>query len=494
MQQLGKRKSSVGGRHGASEQRLTNIPHRTYLWVYLVFDYLMSQDFKKTKKGIESPITSLPESVNQAYEKILSKSRDSAVVRKALCVILVAQRPLTLAEMNCAVNADLSLRSYEDLDLEEEKDFKARLRDWCGLFVSVYHDKVYFLHQTAREFLIQPESAFPAASSVLRWHRSITLRKAHEVLAEACVAYISLLESDSSILEPRQKDSTRYKFLEYAAKQWGDHVRLARISVESPLIPVLIEISEPLSNHLQRWATVYNPLNVPDPSFFPSTLIIASRFGIEALVEILLAQQDIDLEVKGGQRDETALWSASLYGYESIVKRLIQAGANVDVYDKDGRSALSRAAYEGHEGIARLHLDHGAKLETRNEIGQTPLALAAEGRHEDVSRFLLDRGAQIEAQDQDGQTPLALAAMMGSEAVVKLLIERGADIDKRDLKKRTPLSLAAARGNEGVVRELLANGANTAIPDYNNETPLALATKNKREGVVKLLQMHDRTV
>lgn len=29
------------------EQRLIEIPHRTYLWVYLVFDYLKSEDFKK---------------------------------------------------------------------------------------------------------------------------------------------------------------------------------------------------------------------------------------------------------------------------------------------------------------------------------------------------------------------------------------------------------------------------------------------------------------
>lgn len=33
------------------EAKLRQKTHRTYLWVYFVFDYLEKQDFKKTKKG-----------------------------------------------------------------------------------------------------------------------------------------------------------------------------------------------------------------------------------------------------------------------------------------------------------------------------------------------------------------------------------------------------------------------------------------------------------
>lgn len=76
---------------------------------------------------------------------MLQKSNDNKEARKVLSITLAAREPLTVAEMNCAVNAD-------DLDLEPEDAFKASLRSWCGLLVSIYHRKVYFLHQTAREF------------------------------------------------------------------------------------------------------------------------------------------------------------------------------------------------------------------------------------------------------------------------------------------------------------------------------------------------------
>jgi hypothetical protein len=121
---------------------LTSTEHRTYLWVYLVFDYLKSEGFKKTRKGIESATKSLPTTVNQVYEQILAKSRDQVVVRRALAIILAANRPLTLSELNLALEIKETTRSIQDVDLEREEDFKSRLRSWCGLFVSVHHGKV----------------------------------------------------------------------------------------------------------------------------------------------------------------------------------------------------------------------------------------------------------------------------------------------------------------------------------------------------------------
>lgn len=152
-----KRLSDKVKRHLAD--KLLAIPHRTYLWAYLVFDYLRNEDFKKTVKGVDSTMATLPKTVNQAYEQILSRSKEDPMVRKALGIILVAKWPLTVSEMNIALNVNDTLKSIYDLDLEEEEDFKSRLRSSCELFVSIYHGKIYFIHQTAREFLLGPSPA-----------------------------------------------------------------------------------------------------------------------------------------------------------------------------------------------------------------------------------------------------------------------------------------------------------------------------------------------
>ncbi|WKT53693.1 P-loop containing nucleoside triphosphate hydrolase [Fusarium oxysporum f. sp. vasinfectum] len=166
------------------EKRLQETTHRTYLWVYLVFDYLEKEDFKKTPKGVDSAIAILPRSINEAYDRIFSKSKEDPMVRKVLSIILAASRPLTLSEMNVAVNIDYTSQSIHDLDLEDDENFKTRLRTWCGLFVSIHQGSIYFIHQTAREFLLADLASPSTVSSALHWHHSIAIQEAHAVLAE----------------------------------------------------------------------------------------------------------------------------------------------------------------------------------------------------------------------------------------------------------------------------------------------------------------------
>lgn len=174
------------------QEELLKIPHRTYLWVYLVFEHLRNESFKKTRVGAQEAVMKTPKSVYEAYEKILSRSkRDSSLVRKMLSIILAAARPLTLSEMNIAVNAD-SAASITEMDLEEDSDFQSTLRSWCGLFVSVHHRRIYLLHQTAREFLLAHSSQPVAPLSELSWQHTFSLKDAHGLLANVCVHYLDL--------------------------------------------------------------------------------------------------------------------------------------------------------------------------------------------------------------------------------------------------------------------------------------------------------------
>ena len=114
--------------------------------------------------------------------------------------------------------------------------------------------------------------------------------------------------------------------------------------------------------------------------------------------------------------------------HKSIVKTLIQRGANVNSIDDKGRSPLHGAAILGHVSMASLLLSHGARTD------------------------LLTKG---------GESPLACAAGTGNLAMVKLLLEQGqAAIDFCDAEtRRTPLFVAALHGRVNVICYLLENGA-----------------------------------
>ncbi|KAH8743040.1 hypothetical protein F5883DRAFT_665933 [Diaporthe sp. PMI_573] len=177
------------------EKRLQETTHRTYLWVYLVFDYLDKEDFKKTLKGVESTITTLSRSINEAYEQILTRTKEDlmvrTMVRKALSIILAASRPLTLSEMKVAVNIDDTSQSIHDLDLEDDEDFKTRLRSLVWIFLA--------------------DLASPTTiSSELHWHHSITTQDAHAVLAKLCVLYLNFF--NSNITRPKVEESEDDEF------------------------------------------------------------------------------------------------------------------------------------------------------------------------------------------------------------------------------------------------------------------------------------------
>jgi hypothetical protein len=144
--QLSQRKNLSSEVREKLDKGLRETPHRTYLWVYLAFNYLEEESFKKIVKGVESALKIIPRSVNAAYEQILNKSKDHLMVRKVLSIILAARRPLTLPEMNIAVNIDETSHSLDNLNLEDEEDFKSRLRTLCGLFISIYQGRIHFLY------------------------------------------------------------------------------------------------------------------------------------------------------------------------------------------------------------------------------------------------------------------------------------------------------------------------------------------------------------
>ncbi|KAH8586885.1 hypothetical protein B0O99DRAFT_469781, partial [Bisporella sp. PMI_857] len=360
------------------EKRLQETHHRTYLWVYLVFDYLEKENFKRTSKGVEATIATLPRSVNEAYNRILNKSKDKEhLIRRALSIILAASRPLTLSEMNVAVNINDASQSIHDLDLEDEKNFKSRLRSLCGLFVSICHGKIYFLHQTAREFLLASSTTIP---SELRWHHSITIRQAHRVLTEICVAYLNFFNADVSLPTDANGKAGHsvdsHTLLDYSAKTWGTHFREADIIDDAAIVPSALRICDPDSKSYSAWFRIYwetESLLIPPPS---TDLMIGSYFGHSATVKLLF-EKGADIEAKNDSGQTPLSWAARK-GHKAIVELLLEKGADVKVKDKLGQTPLLLAAKKGHKAIVELFLAKGADIKTKDRVGWTPLLSATE--------------------------------------------------------------------------------------------------------------------
>jgi ankyrin repeat protein len=222
----------------------------------------------------------------------------------------------------------------------------------------------------------------------------------------------------------------------------------------------------------------------------PPILVWAVKNGCHELVDDLLEAM-VDVEVKDKQ-GRTALAYACEKGYECLVKWLLDAGASTSA-DSDGYTPVECAAKHGHAAILKHLIKAHAYLESRDKTHRTPLSWAAERGHYAVVKLLLEtRKVDINTKDEPHQrTPLLWAAEHGHDAIVKLLLETHVvDLNAKDTQyQRTPLSWAAERGHYAVVKLLLETSKvdiNTKDEPYQR-TPLLWAAEHGHDAVVELL-------
>ncbi len=503
-------------------KQLGSVLNRTYLWITLIFDGLIDRRLGISKGNILDLTRKLPQSVYDAYEKILNRSPDLENARRLLHIILGAKRPLSLAEMSIvlAIQDDQSSAPIADRAIPESR-IRTYLRDLCGLFIIVVDDKVYLLHQTAREFLIldtdvtsrefksiqtHPNPQKLHQNNAYLWRHSITVTDTNTVLAKICISYLHL--------EIAQQHPS---LLKYSAIYWADHYRQAAENCQVVMTNMTRDLC--LQSEVRsQWTKIYGRHN--ELPITGSPLCLASAVGLEKIVKLFLSGQyptgidpknksnsDEDLSrkklLKMGKADVNSkddkygrtplLWAAG-NGHEAVVKQLLATG-KADVNSKDdeyGRTPLSWAAENGHEAVVKQLLATGkADVNSKDSYGRTPLSRAAENRHEAAVKQLLATGkADVNSKDSFGRTPLSWAAGNGHEAVVKQLLSTGkADINSKDSYGQTPLSWAAGNGHEAVVKQLLATGkADVNSKDSYGQTPLSWAAGNGHEAVVNLLQ------
>jgi hypothetical protein len=210
--------------------QLKNIPNRTYLWLDLVLDEVRNS-FGQTGAKLQRVLDTIPQNLEEAYEKILSRCKGQNA-RRILHIVLAARRPLTLSEIDVALEVDGALErscdpassslSLKRLDCEGVKR-ETTIRDACGLFISIVDSQVFLIHQTAKEFLLRKSGKL---SEQGRWRNSIDIHDAHRILSMICVKYLLLPEIQDYLRPPYEKRG-EYAFLEYSASHWTHHVQEA---------------------------------------------------------------------------------------------------------------------------------------------------------------------------------------------------------------------------------------------------------------------------
>ena len=244
----------------------------------------------------------------------------------------------------------------------------------------------------------------------------------------------------------------------------GQLVSLARDLKRMTMVPALGMAGR--SRLSQRVHAILDPLQPRGPH--GRAAAIAALAVVSALLVSIAPARIVFAAVEATWNGGETLYVAAGSGQIEIVRRMLDAGADVNTVVHGDGSPLIAAVRSGDVAMIEFLLQRGADVNLAVEGDGNPLICAALMGNVDVTRLLLDRGARIDEMVPGDENALISAARGGEIGVVQLLIDRGADVNARVFVLsgsdgapmwRTPLRMARRGGHDDIEQLLLRAGA-----------------------------------
>jgi ankyrin repeat protein len=262
---------------------------------------------------------------------------------------------------------------------------------------------------------------------------------------------------------------------------------------------------------VQRGADV-NKECIDDSSYTTARtpLMIACNNGNVSLIKLLIEHgADVNAQSPDHIKNTPLIYAAMAVHFEEPVKILLAHGADVNMKNKRGETALKHALvppsslYSDHvynlqgwnyniqiETVNAL-LESGADVNIKDWIGDTALMSAIWANDIELIKTLLNKGADVNAMSKSNDTALMYAVLSkkDSKEIVTLLLDNGANInDKMGFEMFTPLIYATRQPNIEILKLLLERGADVNITSpKNNISALRSATQANQPQMIKML-------
>lgn len=213
----------------------------------------------------------------------------------------------------------------------------------------------------------------------------------------------------------------------------------------------------------------------------------------------------------------TPLMAAARSGKIQNVKTLMSYGANPNLKDNDGKTAMDYATENKHHKVALELIDtqmiqindqdtalaaslvaavsakdtatmqkllkRGATINDQNRLGQTAIIAAVDTKDMKLIKEVLSYRPNLELQDNTGRGPLMHAIQNDDDNIARLLIAQGANTQTKDIMGVTPVILAAKQGNAIMLKEILSTGADVNAQDKLGRSALSWAVENEDKSV-----------
>jgi hypothetical protein len=149
---------------------LSTNANNTFLWVALVCQNLETI----SRWNVRAKLNTFPPELNLLYQRMMDQicdSDNSELCRRILATTSLVYEPITLAE--------LATLTEMDEDMPTDTESLQEIVSLCGSFLAIRQDTIYFVHQSAKDYLIEKASAQIFPSGKQEAHYDIFSRSLH---------------------------------------------------------------------------------------------------------------------------------------------------------------------------------------------------------------------------------------------------------------------------------------------------------------------------
>jgi uncharacterized protein len=193
----------------------------------------------------------------------------------------------------------------------------------------------------------------------------------------------------------------------------------------------------------------------------PSLVDIKTEQGISILQFAAYCRNTFVIDILKKHKQNLDLFEAASIGdIETVNQLLDKAPEFLNSFSFDGFTALGLASFFGHLSLVKLLLDKGANpnIASKNQFKVAPIHSACAISHFDIVKLLIEHGANVNIKQMQGVTPLHSAAHNGQTKLAKLLIDSGADLNAKMDNGNTPLFMANEKNFQETAELIIKNG------------------------------------
>ncbi|KAJ6002935.1 hypothetical protein N7451_005482 [Penicillium sp. IBT 35674x] len=462
------------------QQVLIHKADRTFLWTTLIINLLKDAAMDGASENEIKELLSSRD-IDNVYAVLLSRSTSQTRTKKLLQLVLGARQPLTLRELNVALAVSPRHPSFRKLGSELKMPMENYIKATCGHFVRIIHERVYLVHQTAREFLLQQNEDIKKPLGP--WYRSLNQVECDNVLLRSCISYMFLYTvADDEVHGMPVSDL----IFPYASKHWPLHCQNNNLDIFQEILDVSLHMHDRWPEYTYGWSFAHKLILRWDNWRFAGAdseggwknLGARATSALDANIQTLLCDGRVCVQAHNCV-GRTLLHYAVAGGSFNLVRALLRKGASIAALDGYLNSPLHLAA------VSQILEDDSGVYRAQTMFYTRPVAETLR-----IIDYLIAQGADIEAHGHKGRTPLMQATQLGNVGFVDVLCSHGANVNATDDDGMTAVFFAVKQGSVELVKYLIDHGADVNWTCHNCLTPLLLASQQRLTAIAEVLITH----